>query len=113
MTLQALADTRRAGMKPDGIVKVVIGRRSTADDRPDVICVTAADRPAFMDWRAVIGLPVVLFTLDGFNDLGEQTLDAVRAAGGLVIAGAWRDSIVTTDEAIKPMLHRMWEVLCL
>lgn len=112
MSLDALRELRRAGSRPDSVVKVVVGRR-TADDRPDVICLTASDRPALMDWRAVIGLPVVLFTLDGFNDLGEQTLDAIRAAGGFVIAGAWRDGSVTTDEAIKPTLHRMWEALCL
>lgn len=112
MSLETLRELRRSGSKPDAVVKVVVGRR-TADERPDVICLTASDRPAFMDWRAVIGLPVVLFTLDGFNDLGEQALDAIVAAGGRVIAGTWRDATVTTDEAIKPTLHRMWEALCL
>jgi hypothetical protein len=112
MSLQALSELRRNRQRPAGIVKVVVGKPPHLDDRVAVIVVTPTDRPAFMDWRPLVGLPIALFTADGHEVLGTQTLDALQAASVHLVGSAWRETTLSLDEAHKPVLHRMWELLC-
>jgi hypothetical protein len=112
MSLEALRQMRRAGDKPSGIVKVVVGRRLPVfESDADVITIAGADQPQFMDWRAVVGLPVALFVAPEGWEVGEQAYDALRAAGAKVLGVAWRDTTIA-PEAAAPVLHRMWGVLC-
>jgi hypothetical protein len=113
MTLQALRQVRLQGGKPSSLVKVVVGKRVPAlESQPDLITVTDSDRPALMDWRPVVGLPVVLFVCRGADLLGEAVLDALVPAGCRLEGAAWWDATVSTDEETKPVLHRMWDLLC-
>jgi hypothetical protein len=112
MSLQALASLRRARQRPASVVSIVVGKAPNVDDRPDVIAILPADKPAFMDWRPLVGLPVAVFTADGHEVLGTQTLDALQAANVQLIGTAWRETTLTHDEAHAPVLHRMWELLC-
>lgn len=114
MSLDSLRDLRRSGSSPDVIVKVVVGRRIPAlEASPDVITILPADQPALLDLRPIVGLPLALFVCPGSDELAESTLDALLAAGGRVHGAAWSDATCTTDEPTKPVLHRMWELLCL
>jgi hypothetical protein len=113
MSLQTLRDLRRAGSKPDGIVKVVVGKRTPADSRPDVVSVAAEDRPHLMDWRPLVGLPACLFVCKGADDLAERTYDAMTAAKCHSVGACWFDGPVSSDETTWQTLKRMWEVLCL
>lgn len=114
MSLHSLRQHRLQGSVPAGVVKVVVGKRLPAiNARPDVIAVDAPDQPALMDWRPVVGLPLALFVCRGADPLAERVLDALMPAGCRLLGSAWHDAIESTDEAIKPVLHRMWEALCL
>lgn len=113
MSLLTLRDLRRSGRKPDGIVKVVVGKRSSAEDRPDVIAVAPEDRAQFLDWRAAVGLPFALFVCDGATAQAEQVFDALLAANAKPAGACWRDGAVTADEPTAQTLKRMWEALCL
>jgi hypothetical protein len=113
MSLQALASLRRERQRPSGVVMVVVGKAPNLDDRPDVVVITPADKPSFLDWRPIVGLPIALFTVDGHEALGTQTLDALQAANAQLVASVWRETTLTLEEAHKPVLHRMWELLCL
>jgi hypothetical protein len=114
MSLSALRTLRVNHAKPEGVVKVVVGKRlKSVDSRPDVITVRTAPELRGMDLRPVIGLPVVLFVCDGFTPLAEQAFDALIAAGAQPIGAVWRDVAVTSHEPSKPALRRAWESLCL
>jgi hypothetical protein len=115
MSLDALRKLRRRGEKPWGLVKIVIGKPAPYGierDVPEVISVTSQDQPDLMDWRAVFGLPLALFVCNGSDELAERVLTAVVAAGAQLVGAAWSDVATSTDEAIKPVLRRMWEQLC-
>lgn len=112
MSLETLRHLRRNGERPDAVVKVVIGKRHAAiEASPDVVTVLALDQPAFIDWRPLVGLPVVLFVCDGANDLGERVLDCVKAAGCKLLGAVWSD-VEVAPEVAKPALQKMWRVLC-
>jgi hypothetical protein len=114
MSLAALRTLRVNHAKPEGVVKVVVGRRiPSVASRPDVISVRTAPELRGMDLRPVIGLPVALFVCDGFTPLAEQAFDALLAAGAMPIGAVWRDEVVTSHEPAKPALRRAWEALCL
>lgn len=113
MSLDTLRALRRSGSRPDGLLKVVVGRHSTAGERPDVIAVAPEDRAQFLDWRAVVGLPFALFVCDGATAQAEQVFDALLTVNAKPAGACWRDGAVTADEATAPTLQRMWEALCL
>jgi hypothetical protein len=112
MSLSMLRDLRLDGQRP-ALVKLAIGAKRPLDDRPDLIALGADAQPERMDWRPLIGLPVALFVGDGHGDVAQRAFESAVAAGALPIGAAWSDVEVSTDEAIKPSLRRMWEVLCL
>lgn len=114
MSLKTLAALRRGGEKPTGPIKVIVGRLHPAvDGDADVIVVPPDAQPQHMDWRPVIGLPTVLLVCNGANVLAERVFDALMAAKCLPIGGVWNEFVSTTDEPTRPVLRRMWEVLCL
>jgi hypothetical protein len=114
MSLDALRELRRSHAKPDSLLKVIVGKRAPDfDTRPEVISVVEADQPALMDWRPVLGLPLALFVCQGAEALAVPVAEAAVAAGAHLQGSAWHDSETCTDEAIKPVLRQMWEVLCL
>lgn len=113
MSLSTLRELRLSGAKPDGIVKVVVGKRTPADSRPDVVSVTSEDRPHLMDWRPLVGLPAAVFVCRGADDLAERTFDAITAAKCKPSGACWHDGPVSDDEPSRPILKRMWEALCL
>lgn len=114
MSLQALADLRRSGVKPSGPIKVVVGKLVPAvDGYADIVAVPADAQPQHMDWRPLIGLPAVLLVCNGATPLAERVFDSMVAAKCSPIGAAWNDAVVTSDEPTKPVLRRMWEVLCL
>jgi hypothetical protein len=113
MSLEALRELRRSGAKPDGLVKVVVGKRCAYDDCPDVISVSPSDRPLLMDWRAVVGLPLALFVCDGAEDQAERVLDAALAVNCKPFGACWSDGPVCSHEPSRRPLMRMWELLCL
>lgn len=114
MSLDALRQLRRQGERPTHVF-VVVGKRLPAlNDSPRVVAVSTGDQPAQMDWRPVVGLPVALFVCPGADlDLAERTFDAMTVAKCEPIGAVWPDVVVTTDEARKPILRQMWELLCL
>ncbi len=113
MSLEALRELRQHGEKPSGVIKIVIGQRSPAvDEYADVIAVLPTDQPQHMDWRPVVGLPLVLLICDGASTLADKVLTAVMAAGGKPLGASWSDDSTSTDEAIRPTLRRMWRLLC-
>lgn len=114
MSLESLRQLRRAGERPSGVVKVVVGKRlPDVDGDVDVITVPADAQPQHMDWRPVIGLPLVLLVCEGATALAERTFDALMAAKCLPVGAVWGDATVTSDQPSKPVLRRMWELLCL
>lgn len=113
MSLSALRQLRIEGSKPASVVNVVVGKEPLLHERPDVIVILPGDKPAFLDWRPIVGLPVALFTVPGHELLATQTLDALQAVNARLIGSAWRNETLALEDAAKPVLHRMWEVLCL
>lgn len=112
MSLESLRQYRRQGQRPS-LVKLVVGASAAVGDGPDLIAISADARADRMDWRAVIGLPLALFVADGADAAGEQAFDAAVAAGAQPLGACWRDGAVSTNEEVRAILPRMWEVLCL
>lgn len=113
MSLETLGQLRRDGERPSGVLKVVVGKRVPAvDGDVDVIAVPMDAQPQHMDWRPVVGLPLVLLVCDGATALAERVFDALIAAKCKPIGAVWSDVVVTSDEPTKPVLRRMWRTLC-
>lgn len=113
MSLETLRQLRREGVKPDGAIKVVVGHRVPAvDGDADVIALPMDAQPHHMDWRPVVGLPVVLLVCDGATALAERVFDALMAVKCQPIGAVWRDVVVTTDHPTEPVLRKLWSALC-
>lgn len=115
MSLDTLRQLRRAGGKPEAFVKVVVGKAlpPTLASRPDMIAIRPEEQPQLLDWRPVVGLPFSLLVCEGVTDQAERTFDALIAAGGQPYGACWRDGAHSTNETVREILPRMWELLCL
>jgi hypothetical protein len=110
MSLETLRKLRVEGGRPDVLLKVVAGRTPLVAANPDIIAVT--DAPERMDWRPVVGLPVAFFVPDDALDLGERAFACACAAGCKPEGVVFSDGAHTLNEAAKPGLCRLWELLC-
>lgn len=114
MSLESLRALRRDGVRPPGVLKVVVGKRvPVVEGDADVIAVPPDAQPHHMDWRPVIGMPLVLLVCEGADPLAERVFDALMAAKCNPVGAVWRDVVVTTDHPTRPVLKKLWEVLCL
>lgn len=115
MSLEAIRQLRRAGQKPS-VVFVVIGHTDAPLDPNTSVHVRAADEPALMDWRPLVGVTVALFTLQPLPHLTLQVLDALQAVGVKVFGAAdnsgFHPLLVDADESHERLLRRGWELLC-
>lgn len=104
MSLATLSKLRINGQCPPSIWVVVGTCPKRLLDLPDCIAVT--ERPAFMDWRAVVGLHVDVFDLSGDAELLDQTIGAIGAAdAGCIGVACDLDTIGLSPEHEKAMKH--------
>ncbi len=80
-----LSRKSRGRQRPAGVVSIVVGRRPYLDDRADLVVILPGDKPARLDWRPIVGLPVALFTADGHEALGAETVDALQAVDAKLV----------------------------
>ena len=89
MSLSTLTKLRMKRVCPAAVWVVVGPCPHRLLDLPSCIAVT--ERPAHMDWRAVVGLHVDVFDLSGNPELLDQTIGAIEAADadciGVAMAG--------------------------
>lgn len=116
MSLDAIRNLRRSGVKPSRAVYVVIGDTSALLDEATSVVVRATDRPQAMDWGALVGLPVTVFTMQPLPHLTIAVLDALRDIGAKVFGAADSSGVypllMDADESHEALLRRAWELLC-
>jgi hypothetical protein len=116
MSLDTLRDLRRAGSKPDAPVKVILGTRHTwLQEWPDMVLLRESDNPSLMDWRPLVGLPVVI--LAQTNDAARtlSVVEAVIAAGARLLGAVDPDGSYPIEERgsdTHRLFKKTWEAVC-
>lgn len=115
MTLQAIRDVRKTGLKP-GVVFVVIGDIAPPMDEFRVVVVRPTDDPERMDWRPMLGLTAAVFVLGSFSLLATAVLDALQPLRvdlfGVASADDAGPVFTVSNESHERLLRRAWELLC-
>ena len=78
MSLSSLIKMRYDRERPASVWVVVGVCPERLIDLP--FCIAVTERPAFMDWRPVVGLHVDVFDLSGNPKLLDQTIGALESA---------------------------------
>ncbi len=112
MSLETLAKLRRARKRPQ-FAHVVLGDAPAwFGEGPGEVVIRPADRPEFLDLRALVGIPIHVIELARDDARFEATVDALLAAGahidGLV---SWAGATAETPE-YEAALVRLREQLC-
>lgn len=112
MSLETLANLRRMRMRPQ-FAHVVIGDPPDwFGDDPREIVIRPNDKPGFIDFRPLVGIPVNVVELRRDDALFASVIEALQDAGahidGLVsVAGA-----TASNRELERALCRLRELLC-
>lgn len=117
MSLDAIRQLRRAGMKPNRAIFVVIGDKpENLDDDAQAVIVRPTDNPRLMDWSPMVGLTAAVFTVAPLPGHTLAVLDALQAVNAKVFGAAdatgFHPLLEGADEAHESLLRRTWELLC-
>lgn len=116
MSLAAIRDLRMKGDRP-GIVRLIVGPAPAwLPDDATVVKIPADARPARMDWRPLVGLPVVLHQTRDLPRLTGEVMDAATKAGVKFYGAALMSGVYPCadgyDAEIRANLKKMQEILC-
>lgn len=115
MSLQHVRDARMEGLKPAGVVLVVVGPmpRHMEDDAELVI----VSDPAAMDWRSLIGVWVALLVTRPDVRKVRRVVRELEAAGaklfGYADANQAQALYLNADEEAHDLMRKTWETACL
>ncbi len=113
MSLTAIRNTRMAGQRP-ALVFVVIGPHAPVHDDNTLVLVADDDRPEAMDWRPLVGLPVVLIQPAARPALAQRAIDAMHEVGVNFIGTADPLGALPLDDrpGLEQILTKAREQLC-
>lgn len=117
MSLDAIRRLRMQGDRP-GIVRLIVGPTPAwLPDDATVVKVPEEARPARMDWRPLVGLPVCLHQTADLPHLTAAVMDAaasvgVRFYGAALAAGGIHPCADGYDAEIRANLRKYQEMLC-
>lgn len=117
MSLESLRNLRRAGRKPDAVVKIIVGPKPNwLDDTAAVVHIRPDATPEDMDWRPTIGMWVVVFLTGNDRALGARVLACLEAAKAKVYGAADLEGtypcIADATERHHKNLRQSMELLC-
>lgn len=116
MSLEALRDLRRTGVRPDAPVLALVGRRPAwVEDSGRVICVDESTRVHDLDLRPLVGLWVAVLLLDPLVDLAGRLLSALeehkaKPYGVVMADGTVHMGIADPTSEQELNLFRTWEL---
>lgn len=111
MTLQALTDLRIGGNAPKLVWLIVGDCPRFVEPSVDVIRIAPTDKPAHMDFRALVMLDVTIYEIGKYSTLFKQTIKAVEAIRPASLTLACRSGVVGVSMAHEVLLDRAWRAL--
>lgn len=111
MTLQALTDLRIGGNAPKLVWLIVGDCPRFVEPSVDVIRIAPTDKPAHMDFRALVMLDVTIYEIGKYATLFKQTIKAVEAIRPATLTLACRAGVVGVSKAHEVLLDRAWRAL--
>jgi hypothetical protein len=116
MSLEAIRHMRLRGDRP-GIVRLVVGvSPAWLPDDATVVKVPEGSRPARMDWRPLVGLPVTLIETRSLPQLVGDVMDEVTRAGAKFCGAALMTGVYPCldgyETEVRRNLKKTWEILC-
>jgi hypothetical protein len=111
MTLQALKDLRIGGNAPKLVWLIVGDCPRFVEPSVDMIRIAPTDKPAHMDFRALVMLDVTIYEIGKYATLFKQTIKAVEAIRPASLTLACRAGMVGIDAHHEVLLDRAWRML--
>lgn len=121
MSLQDILEIRMNGMKPQGVVSLVIGEVPEAlRGNPMYVELAPGSNPKTMDWRPLVGVWVAIFHIRTDWPMVNAVADALEAANVKLFGYAdanGRHALVVDEDAelsrgITMALIKSWGMLC-
>lgn len=111
MTLQALTDLRIGGNAPKLVWLIVGDCPRFVEPSVDMIRIAPTDKPAHMDFRALVMLDVTIYEIGKYTTLFKQTIKAVENVRPASLFLACRAGMVGIDAHHEVLLDRAWRML--
>lgn len=111
LSTEALIRLRKSGSMP-AAVWIVIGEcPDRLRDLPDCIHIKTTDKPANMDWRAVMGLHVDIFDMADNETLLLETINAIEAAQPKALGIACKAEVMGLSKEHEGAMWLIWRHL--
>lgn len=111
MTLQALTNLRIGGNAPKLVWLIVGDCPRFVEPSIDMIRIAPTDKPAHMDFRALVMLDVTIYEIGKYATLFKQTIKAVEAIRPATLTLACRAGVVGVSKAHEALLESAWRAL--
>lgn len=116
MSLRAIRDVRLQRQKPSMVMVVIGDLPAWMETDPGTVVVRPGDDLSRVDWRPMVGVSAAVFTICQRPDLTLTVLDALRAAGAVLVGAASDLGIFPLlqgpTEEHERLLQRAWDQLC-
>lgn len=111
MSLQHLTDLRVSGQVPKLVWLIVGDCPRYIDPTFDMIRIAPGDKPAQMDFRALVMLDVTMYEVGKHDALFLQSIKAVEAAKPATLSLACRRGVVGASDEHEELLKTIYRTL--